>query len=197
MDGEIQGSVRLTGVEAKGVRATGIRKINGSLVISGSAVLEVISLPSLTSVEGKYQLIANDAVKVVSVPNLSNFTSISIIDSIGSTSGNGISIRFENLSQVARIELVANKGLTDVKVPALELLRGSLHVTGNDALTELDLPKLANVTQDFVFANNCKATKLEAPALVGVGEDFEVYGNEFRAHCRARAARNPRGPGDI
>jgi hypothetical protein len=176
--GEIQGSVRLTGLETKCVRATGITKVNGCLVIGGSAALEDISLPNLISVEGKFQLIANDAVNVVSVPNLSNATLISIIDSIGGNSGNGTSIRFEDLSEIARIELVGNKGLADVQLPALEVLKGSLHITSNDALTGLDLPKLANITQDFIFAYNCKATKLEAPALVGVGEDFEVFGNE-------------------
>jgi hypothetical protein len=66
------------------------------------------------------------------------------------------------------------QGLTEVELPALTSLGGSLWVNGNDTLTSLSLPVLQSTGGDLWLSDQSALTTVSLPLLLSVGGSFEA-----------------------
>ena len=184
-----------------------LRQVDGSFEIWQNNALRIIDLPSLESVQGTDFTIAyNDVLESVHVPEVTTageqlriyennrlavatFTGLQVqagslwvircaslqtldlglLNSVGASAdgeGDAIDLRFEYLPL-----------LSDLPLPLLETVNGSLNISSNDALLEVHLPRLERLNGSLIMYQNNILEEFKAPELVTGVETLSIFEN--------------------
>jgi len=167
---DIGGNPELVSLELSGLQA-----VSGDFTLEDNDALEVLLLPSLTTVGGDLFVGGNESLVSISAAALTNVGGDLVV------ADNDALTSFEVPALAAvggNLEVTGNASLPVVAFDGLASVGGDLIVTDNEALTEVGLGAVASIGGTLFVGGNTSLVTIDLTALVGVGGDILIIDND-------------------
>jgi cysteine-rich repeat protein len=169
----VTGTIRVRDGRARAIGLSSVAEA-GSVDIGGNPELVSLELSGLQIVNGDFTLEDNDALEVLLLPSLTTVGG----DLFVGGNENLVSISAAALTNVGGDLIVAdNDALTSFEVPALAAVGGNLEVTGNASLPVVAFDGLASVGGDLIVTDNEALIEVGLGAVASIGGTLFVGGN--------------------
>ena len=162
--------------------------LNGKFVFHDNAKITTITLPALTTVSGyAFSIQFNDILTRIFMPALVKVFEYN--DGGIFIRFNYVlqDIDFPVLQTVGELWIHYNRELKKIIFPSIVKIGADFEIYDNTPLTDIDLPVLTTIDGSLVLENHYELVRLNMPSLTSVGDFIDIQGNANLPNCNLGA----------